>query len=283
MPAMEIRGVHINYRVVGGDGPWLALSPGGRRGMEGVESLAERMAGAGYRVVIHDRRNCGASDVVIDGEDSEYELWADDLHLLLSELGALPAIVGGASSGCRTAILLALRHPEAVRALLLWRVTGGVFAAERLAENYYGQHIEAARRGGMAAVCEMEHFSDRIAARPTNRDRLMAMDPARFIEVMSHWRAYFLAGADLPVIGATADDLGSIAVPTLIIPGNDLTHGLATGRCAHRLIPGSEIHQMWAEDVDIDLFPLEQWDAREDEMAAVLVEFLARAVTQPGA
>ncbi len=283
MPAMEIRGIHINYRVVGDDGPFVALSPGGRRGMEAVESLAQRSAGVGYRVVIHDRRNCGASDVAIDGDDSEYELWADDLHLLLSELGALPAIVGGASSGCRTSILFALRHPQAVRALLLWRVIGGAFAAERLAENYYGQHIDACERGGMAAVCEMEHFRDRIEARPANRDRLMAMDPARFIEVMSHWRTYFLDGADLPVIGATEGDLGSIAVPTLIVPGNDLTHGLVTGRAAHRLIPDSEIHEMWTEDVDVDLFPLEEWDAREDEMAAIFVDFLERRGARQGA
>ena len=78
----------------------------------------------------------------------------------------LPAFVGGSSSGCRTALLFALRHPDAVRALLLWRVTGGRFACERLAQEYYGQFIEAAKQGGMAAVCEMEHWKERIAARP---------------------------------------------------------------------------------------------------------------------
>ena len=70
-------------------------------------------------MLIHDRRNCGASDVVIEGEDSEYEILADDLYELLSKLGALPAFVGGSSSGCRLSLLFALRHPEAVRALLL--------------------------------------------------------------------------------------------------------------------------------------------------------------------
>src|SRR5205814_10488291 len=63
----------------------------------------------------------GASEVVIDGEDSEYEIWADDLHELLSQLKALPVFVGGSSSGCRTSLLFALRHPEAVRGLMLDR------------------------------------------------------------------------------------------------------------------------------------------------------------------
>jgi pimeloyl-ACP methyl ester carboxylesterase len=224
MSLAKIRGVNINYKIFGDHGPWVALSPGGRRDMSGIEILATRVAAEGHRVVIFDRRNCGASDVVIAGEDSEYEIWADDIHELLSQLGALPAIVGGSSSGCRTALLFALRHPDAVRALLLWRVTGGRFACERLAEEYYGQFITAAKAGGMAAVCEMEHWKERIEANPANRSALMNMDPARFIAVMSHWREYFLRGADLPVIGATEAELKSINVPACIVPGNDNTH-----------------------------------------------------------
>src|SRR5574341_107354 len=158
----------MNYKMLGERGPWVALSPGGRRDISGIELLASAVGERGHRVVVFDRRNCGASDVVIDGTDSEYEIWADDVHELLRQLSALPAVVGGSSSGCRTALLFALRHPEAVRVLLLWRVTGGRFACERLAEEYYGQFIEAAKRGGMAAVCGMEHWRERIQARPKN-------------------------------------------------------------------------------------------------------------------
>jgi pimeloyl-ACP methyl ester carboxylesterase len=68
MPIANIRGVHINYQVLGEHGPWVALSPGGRRDLSGVMPLATRVAAAGYRVLLHDRRNCGASDVVIEGE-----------------------------------------------------------------------------------------------------------------------------------------------------------------------------------------------------------------------
>ncbi len=277
MARANVRGIGINYQVLGEDGPWVALSPGGRRGMEAVDSLAGRIAGAGYRVVIHDRRNCGASDVVIGGAESEYESWADDLHALLHQLGALPAFIGGASSGCRTSILFYLRHREATRALMLWRVTGGKFAAERLAWNYYGLFIEAAKNGGMEAVCRTEHFSDRFAQWPANRGRLMAMDPADFIDRMEHWRRFFLAGADLPVIGASEEDLRSIAVPTIIVPGCDRIHGIETGRNAHLLIPGAELYEMFTEQVDVDLYPLEEWDAREGELAGAFIDFLERA------
>jgi pimeloyl-ACP methyl ester carboxylesterase len=227
MPIANVRGANINYEVLGTSGPWIALSPGGRRALDHVKSLARHVADAGYRVLIHDRRNCGVSDIVIGGDQSEYEIWADDLSELLSQLKAAPAVVGGGSSGCRLSVLFALKYPHAVRALLLWRVTGGAFAAARLTENYYGKYIRAAQDGGMAAVCALDHFQERIAARPGNRATLMAMDPKAFIAAMERWREQFAKGAELPIIGASEQDLNSIKVPTCIIPGNDKTHNFA--------------------------------------------------------
>jgi pimeloyl-ACP methyl ester carboxylesterase len=277
MSTAKVRGVNINYKVLGNHGPWVALSPGGRRDISGIELQASRLAGEGHRVVIFDRRNCGASDVVIDGDASEYEIWADDIHELLSQLGALPAFAGGSSSGCRTALLFALRHPQSVRGLLLWRVTGGRFAAERLAEEYYGQYITAAKRGGMAAVCEMEHWKERIEAKPENRAALMNMTAERFIAVMSHWREYFLKGADLPVIGANEEDLRSIKVAACIVPGNDNTHGRQTGENLGRLLPKSEVHILFPKHYDEPLSPREEWDEKAGEMAALFSAFIKRS------
>ena len=276
MPFAMIRGVNINYKVIGDNGPWVALSPGGRRDISGIELLATKVAGTGYRVVVFDRRNCGASDVVIEGQDSEYEIWADDVHELLLQLGALPAVIGGSSSGCRTSLLFALRHPEAVKALLLWRVTGGRFACERLAHEYYGQYIEAAQKGGMSAVCEMEHWKERIAARPENRSALIKMDAERFIAVMSRWREYFLQGADLPVIGATEAELKTIKAPACIIPGNDLTHGRQTGENLGKLLQNSEVHVLFPKHYNEALSPREEWDEKAGEMAALFADFLKR-------
>jgi pimeloyl-ACP methyl ester carboxylesterase len=277
MPVTQVNGVNLNYEIVGEHGPWIALSPGGRRELGNVRALAQDLAGHGYRVLIHDRRNCGASDVAFDASQSEYEIWADDLHALLGRLDALPAIVGGGSSGCRLALLFALKYPQAVRALLLWRITGGPFAAKRLAYQYYDQFIELAQQGGMAAVAESEHFRERIAANPGNRGRLLAIEPAAFIDVMTRWRAYFAASAELPVIGATEQELNSIKVPTCIIPGNDRTHSHVTGNLAHRMIPGSELHDLWPGDLDIDLFPVEDWATRDPQQAAIFADFLKRA------
>jgi pimeloyl-ACP methyl ester carboxylesterase len=281
MPTANIRGANLNYKVLDDHGPWVALSPGGRRDISGIEHQAQELANLGHRVVIFDRRNCGASDVVIDGNESEYEIWADDVHALLAQLGALPAFVGGSSSGCRTALLFALRHPDSVLGLLLWRVTGGRFACERLAEEYYGQYIEAAKRGGMPAVCEMEHWKERIQARPENRAALMNMPAERFIEVMSRWRQYFLQSVDLPVIGASEADLKSIKVPACIIPGNDLTHGRQTGENLGKLLPKTEVHILFPKHYDEPLSPREEWDEKAGEMAALFATFIKRAAQAP--
>src|ERR1700710_1009530 len=120
-----VRGVHINYEVIGSSRPRTARPPGSRRSFAELRGLSAAIAAQGYRVLLHDRRNCGASDVAFDGSGSEHEVWADDLYELGNQLGALPMYVGGSSSGARLGILYAMRHPKGLRGLLLWRVTGG--------------------------------------------------------------------------------------------------------------------------------------------------------------
>ena len=277
MANASVRGVTLHYEVIGNSGPWVAIAPGGRRGIEGVQSIAQRIAAAGYRVLVHDRRNCGASDVSIDGEGSEYEIWADDLHALLTQLGATRAFVGGSSSGCRMAILYALRFPTAVEGLLIWRVTGGGTAARRLARNYYTQYIEAAQSSGMAAVCETEHFKARIAERAENRTRLMAMDVQRFIRVMERWNRYFIEGIDLPIIGATEAQLRSIIAPACVIPGNDNSHPRRVGENLATLLPNAKLHSLGLKDYDLDLSPRDEWNEREPALANIFIDFMGHA------
>ncbi|MDE0540287.1 MAG: alpha/beta hydrolase [Rhodospirillales bacterium] len=113
MPEANIRGVHINYEIIGDGGPLVALTPGSRRSFDELVDLSEAVAADGYRVLLHDRRNCGKSDVVFGGSESEYALWADDLHALANYLGEEKLYVGGSSSGARLAILFAIRHAPA--------------------------------------------------------------------------------------------------------------------------------------------------------------------------
>jgi len=275
MPVANIRGVDINYEILGERGPFIALQPGGRRAGAALRSLAAKIAEAGYRVIIYDRRNCGASGIAIEGE-SENEEWAEDLHELLARIDALPAYIGGSSSGCRLAMILALRRPEDVRGLLLWRVTGGAHAAERLTSQYYTSHIEAAEKGGMVAVCAMEHWTEVIATNPKARAILMAMAPQDFIARMVQWRRSFQAGADHPVIGLSPSELRSMTMPACIAPGSDPVHPRNAGQAAHRLMPNAEYHQVVTDDhPDIEA-AFADWDRKEGLLAAVFIDFLRR-------
>jgi len=275
MPVTNIRGIDINYEILGERGPFVALQPGGRRAGAALRSLASKIAEAGHRVIIYDRRNCGASGIAIAGE-SENDEWAEDLHELLARLDALPAYIGGSSSGCRLAMILALRRPEDVRGLLLWRVTGGAYAAERLTNQYYTSHIEAAEKGGMAAVCAMEHWGEVIQTNPKARDILMAMEKQDFIARMTQWRRSFQAGADHPVIGLSPGELRSMTMPTCICPGSDPVHPRAAGQAAHRLMPNAEYHQVVSDDhPDIEA-AFADWDRKEGLLAATFIDFLRR-------
>jgi pimeloyl-ACP methyl ester carboxylesterase len=280
MPEALIRGVHINYEVIGKSGPWIALTPGSRRSYHELVSLATDIATPGFRVLLHDRRNCGASDVAFDGSASEHEVWADDLFALGQQLNALPMYVGGSSAGARLAILFAIRHPQALRGLLLWRVTGGKEAVDRLAENYYGQFIKIVRQGGMQAICDSEHFRECIAARPSNRERLMQTDVDQFVKVMTYWRERFLESASLPIVGATEADLQSLNAPACVIAGNDVIHTPATARKVVGLIRNSELHDdVVAKRPDDDLlkdWDRKEWQQQEGRIAQIFTAFLKK-------
>jgi len=280
MPFAKVRGVNIFYQVIGDRGPWVALITGGRRGHDEFVPLATRIADAGYRVALHDRRNTGRSDVLIEGDVAEEILWLDDLHELLRQLNAVPTFIGGSSAGARTAMRYYNRFPNDTLALLLMRVTGGAFAAGRLPDNYYGQFIKAAQQGGMAAVCATEQYQERIAANPATKDRLMAMDPKDYIKVMSNWQDQFIASTKTEVFGMTDADLAAIKVPTVIIPGNDLTHASVNGRIAASKIPGSILHQLPIEDQDVALINYTEWAPHEDEIAQTFIALMRKAEAQ---
>jgi pimeloyl-ACP methyl ester carboxylesterase len=278
MPEATVRGVTLAYRIIGERGPWIALTPGSRRSYDELVGFSELLARQGYRVLLHDRRNCGRSDVGIEARGSEHEIWADDLDTLCHHVGAVPVYAGGSSAGARLALLFALRHPETVKGLLLWRVTGGQHAVQKLVQQYYGAFIALAQSGGMEAVCASEHFGACIKARPGNRERLMAMAPQDFIAVMNTWRENFLQAANLPVVGATEQQLRELKIPACIICGNDKVHTPSAARKAAALIPGSEFHDdvvaKRPEDDLLDDWDQAEWRSKEPRLAEIFGAFL---------
>ena len=283
MPDLHIRSVDLFHEVYGTSGPWLALNCGGRHRYLEMAPLAQSIAREGFRVLVHDRRNTGASEIEISGADTEEEIWADDIHALMQHYGAKQAFYGGSSAGARLSMTVYRRHPESVLGLLLMRVTGGEFAWGRLREIYYGQFIAAARAGGMAAVCETEAYRERLALKPSNRSKLMAMDPQTYIEVMARWLAAFAGGPINPVMGVPAEELQAYRVPVIVVPGNDKTHSSVNGRAAAKLIPGAVLHELPLKDQDVDLIAFPEWAPHIPELTRAFARFMHAHVPGHGA
>ena len=287
MPYANVNGINLYYEDHGPkDGPAVILTPGGRNDTNGLRPIAALLS-AKCRVILHDRRNCGKSEISIDGELSEQHHWGEEMADLLLQLNAAPAYAVGGSAGSRTSLTMTVRRPEVVKAVFIWEVSGGPNSAATTSPNYYGQFIDAARAGGMKAVAETEYFAQRIADNPSNAEKLLSMDPAEFISVMSRWQDSY--SVPNPVSDITENELKSIRCPVLMFEGNtpDEVHHVSAALEAHRLIPNSELRSSaWThEEWDIvgqhdHTFPgiaaTNRYHMKATFYAAQLLEFIAK-------
>ena len=171
MATVVLDGCEIHYEVLG-NGPAMALTPGGRLGGDAIRVTAERLAER-HRVLLWDRRNTGASHLWF-GSEPEQVVWADDLASLVRHLDLAPAYLAGASAGARVSYLTALRHPDVAAGLVLWSVSGGPYASQNLGYQYHTPFINEAIRAGMEGVADTAFFRERIEANPANQDRLLS-------------------------------------------------------------------------------------------------------------
>mmetsp|Transcript_130346 Transcript_130346/g.405483 ORF Transcript_130346/g.405483 Transcript_130346/m.405483 type:complete len:289 (-) Transcript_130346:115-981(-) len=269
-------GVGIRYELLGDSGPCAVLIPGGQSGvcdgqlaaLAHLPRLSAVLQLRGFRVLLHDRRNTGASDAgyVAAAAATEAELQADDLFRLLEHLGVGPAVLVGVSSGGRLALLLARRHAPAVRALVLMNLTGGAVAAETLGREYYRRYVAAAESAeGMEAVCRAPHFRALCEANPGNRRRLEAMAAGDFAAVMRASAAWLEASAGDPVLGHTREELGGVKHPAKVIftmhQANCPMHTLKASGELHAALPGV-------------VGPVAEWQSAES-LAAGVLEFVS--------
>lgn len=104
----------LHYREMGSGQPFVIL-----HGLFGYsdnwQTHAKKIADY-YRVILVDQRNHGHSDW---SDEFSYDLMAEDLYELLTELGLEKIILMGHSMGGKTAIRLAQLHPELLEKLII--------------------------------------------------------------------------------------------------------------------------------------------------------------------
>jgi 3-oxoadipate enol-lactonase len=263
MPTVQTNGVTLRFLREGSGQPVLLLHGylfGADWWRPQIAALKDR-----YDVVAVDLRGQMGSETTQD--QAGYDLWnqAEDIKGLIDALGIAPCHVVGLSMGGMIAMRLALRHPEAVRSLVLMDTSAGPETPEN-AERYEG----------MRQVVEASGVEPMIPAMPPIflADDFIAAEPA----AVEGWLQEVREADHLGIIrtGRAIDAredisarLSEIAVPALVIHGSDdvaipmeRAEELAGGLAGARLEIVSGGHQ---SNVD-----------RAKETSALIRDFLAR-------
>lgn len=279
MPTAVIDGLATRYDIVGTGPALLMFSPGGfdatldKWSTQGIYATIRPVdhLSRHYQCVIFDRRETGESGGRV--ERITWQHYAAQGLGLLDHLGIERAHVMGACMGCSPVLALAASHPERVRSLLLYWPVGGpkyrINATLRFAE-----HLAFVHQHGLEAVAALAREGRSFGQDPRGGPwvAVLRRDPA-FAEafVRQDLNAYKLVvvGMGRTLIdrdtapGAEPEDLMRLAVPSLIVPGRDGTHGTSAARYLEECLAGS---QYWDAPVE---------DQTAETAPARMLEFLA--------
>jgi len=115
--SLKVPGASIYYEVQG-SGPVLLMVPGGPADAAAFRRIAEELA-SDYTVVTYDPRGLSHSKLDEPVDDERIvQIFADDVHRLLTATTKEPAFVFASSGGATISLELAARHPEQVRTLV---------------------------------------------------------------------------------------------------------------------------------------------------------------------
>ena len=252
MASIEVNGGNVVYEILGEEGDFIALTPGGRfsKDIPGLRPLAEALVEGGYRVLLWDRPNCGKSDVQFYGQ-SESHMRAETLHALITGLDIGPV-------HHRRRFRRRPRFDADHDALPRDRQqAGGVehrrrgLRLVRARGHYIVPSILAVRGPGINGLLHVGEWKERIAENPANEDRFLAFDADEFLKVMLRWLNAFVSKPGQTIPGVEDEMFDNITVPTLIIRGgeNDWDHPKRTSLEVSCLIKGSTlIDPPWPED-----------------------------------
>jgi len=230
-----------------------------------LEPLSQR-----YRVISYSRRYNFPNASGAPSESHSAMVEAADLAGLLRALGAYPAHIVGHSYGAYTALILAMKHPELVRSVVLaepplLRWLPGLPGGQRLYADFMNTMWEPTgrefRRGNseQAMRVTVDWFGENgylIDGKPARFDTLPAETRAFFMENALEWQALTTSSDAFPMLDRAA--VKAVKVPVLLMSGqNTMQMNKLINAELERLLPKAETvvirgatHEMWAEQPD---------------------------------
>lgn len=233
MPSHEINGFSLHYREAGSGDP-VVLVHGFPLSSRIFESQLEALSKS-FRVITPDLRGFGQSNSI---ERFSINSLADDLHKLLSRIGALPCVLGGLSMGGYVAEAFLRKYPADVKKLIL--INTKADADSSAARDARNKMIELCRKSGSSAVAK-EMLPKMLS--PVNIEQKHPV-VEQVIKLMDSQPALTVEHA-LEALRDRDDQtqlLPQIKVPTLIITGDgDQITGVAVAEPMHQAIPGTKL------------------------------------------
>jgi pimeloyl-ACP methyl ester carboxylesterase len=287
MPTAIVDGITTRYEVAGDGPPLLMFSPGGfdstleSWGTVGVYkrlSLMDHLTQR-YSCIRFDRRESGHS-----GGRLERISWADYVRQgvgLLDALGVESAHLMGGCVGCSAVAAIGVAHPERVRSMVLYSPAGGVKYRMKQ-HSRFEQHLAFVDEHGLGAVVELARGSGATFTKdprvgPWNSvlrtdesfaAAYAAADAARYrVTVAGMVRLMFDRDT---VPGAEPEDLLTLDVPALIVPGQDESHAPSAARYLQECLPLAQYWDMPVVEQTEETAPpriLEFLDSVEKERA----------------
>lgn len=140
-----------------------------------------------HRVIFHDQRGCGRSTPFAVTEHNTTQHLIADIEALRHELGLGQVVVAGGSWGSTLALMYAIAHPGAVRALLLWSVyLATQFETDWVNEGRPRHHLPAEWERFIGHVPESDRHSGTAVMR-FYAEQIRSTDTARSRHFATEW------------------------------------------------------------------------------------------------
>ncbi len=222
MPAVEINGTRLEYIERGSGDPVVFVH--GTLGDYRSWELQMDVFGVKYRAISYSRRYHHPNQCRSDESDYSAALHADDLAAFIAGLGLESAHVVGTSYGAYTALLLAARHPERVRGLvlgdppvfpLLDEIPEGRALRDQFLESVWERAGDMARQGEIESAIRV--FVDGVVEEgaydsfPPEIQNLIKQNACEFqVETSSpdFWTSF------------TCEEAQGVTAPTLLLTGD---------------------------------------------------------------